>query len=169
MTVFSFEGPSRSGKTTVMDQVVERLKTAGEFPVARVEADSLPSRGIGEDWVKSVQEEHEHRKPIYDENPHIAFLCNRQFSEAAYAYDEHIRHDIVRLAQSYKDGHIVMVTASEEELKERGSKDEWRLLDVIYRYELLTEALPTKFVDTTEMTEDQAVEEVIAYIREVMK
>lgn len=158
MTLISFEGPSKSGKTTIYNRVVENHPEFIEIVGPRLTAVGL------QEWNSYVRWEHAIKKPIFDANPETTFICNRAFSEAIYATNENIRDGMKRLYGAYDDAAIVYVTADGDTLLDRGTHDAWRLLEILERYDELLSMFEHVEINTTNYTIDEAVDAVEAWI-----
>lgn len=158
MTLISFEGPSKSGKTTIYDRVVENHPEFVEIKGPRLSDVGLP------EWSSYVRWEHAIKKPIFDANPETTFIANRAFSEAVYATNSQVRSGMKRLYGAYDDALIVYVTADPEDLIDRGTHDAWRLEEIIDRYNELLSSFEHFEINTSEFTIDEAADAVEAWI-----
>lgn len=158
MTLISFEGPSKSGKTTIYNEVIKHRPEYVEIKGPR-----LTDIGL-RDWMEYVKWEHAIKKPIFDANPDAVFIANRAFSEAVYATNPDVRQAMLRVYGAYDDAFIVYVRASKDELLERGTHDAWRLDDVLRRYDVLLSSMDHVAVDTTDQSIGEAYDEVLEAI-----
>lgn len=150
----SFEGLSKSGKTTIYNRIVERNPSFVEIVGPR-----MPDVGM-RDWDEYQKWEHAIKKPIYDANPETTFIANRAFSEAVYATDEATRQWMLRMYGAYDDAFIVFVHANREMLKERGSHDAAQYKTLVKRYNQLAGQMDHVMISTTDQTVQESVQEV---------
>lgn len=158
--LFSFEGPSRAGKTTTMELLRERRPDWIE-----VVGPSLPERE-STDFCEAWRQEMLLRKPIFEANPENVFIANRQFSEIAYAHNDNVRAYVKRTLAMWEDVHIIYLTASDEELTERNSPDEAELASE--RYQPILDAFPNVTINTEKHSPDEVATRVQQYVSGVM-
>lgn len=158
MTVFSFEGPSRSGKTTTMDILRERHPEWIE-----VVGPSLPER-TATDFKEAWRQEMVLRKPIFEANPDNVFVANRQFSEIAYGEDG-VQSYVKRTLAMWEDVHIIYLTANSKALAERNSPDDadWAAEE----YRPILDAFPNMTVNTDKHEPEEVANRVEDYVDEV--
>lgn len=159
MTLFSLEGPSRAGKTTVQEILTERHPGWVSFSGM-----SIPERSTDgkEEWRREMQ----FYRPVYEQNPENIFLVNRQFSELAYAHDEETRKYVKRTLAMWKDAHILWFYADDETLENRNSPDRSTVIKDYMRPAL--EAFPVHEFNTTVVEPEEtadAVEQAIFEVR----
>lgn len=159
MTLFSFEGPSRGGKTTTMDILLDRRPTWVE-----VTGPSLPER-TSDDFCEAWRQEMTLRKPIFEANPQNVFLANRQFSEIAYTHSEEVKQYVKRTLAMWDDVHIIYLTANNDVLQDRHSPD---LAEIEEDYRPMLEAFPSKIINTDTQDPIDAANEVEEYIFRVV-
>jgi len=161
MTLVILEGLSASGKSTVRDALFD------EHPEwVKMKGENLMRKGFGDDWREYQRRYHESLHRLYELNPENVIVADRAFSEAVYNSDEQTRSEIRRLLACYGNAYIVYFHTTEDELKERGSRDMWRYDELMSRYEKLLGMFPSKRVDTTHASEADASEIAESAIRQ---
>jgi thymidylate kinase len=161
MTVFSFEGPSRAGKTTTMDLLRE------EHPEwIEVVGPSLPER-TASNFCEAWRQEMQLRKPIFEANPENVFIANRQFSELAYTHKQEVRDYVKRTLAMWEDVHIIYLTASEDDLDERNSPDTAETAS--NEYQPVLDAFPYVTIHTGKNSPEEVARRVEQYVSEVME
>lgn len=160
MTVFSFEGPSRAGKTTTMNILRE------EHPDwIEVVGPSLPER-TASNFCEAWRQEMLLRKPIFEANPENVFIANRQFSELAYAHKSEVRDYVKRTLAMWEDVHIIYLTADDEALSERNSPDSAE--EAANEYQPVLDAFPNVTINTDKNNPEEVARRVEDYVSEVM-
>ena len=163
MTAFTFEGPSRAGKSTVVNILEERHPEWISFS-----GNSIPERAsdhFEEEWRREMQ----FYRPVYEQNPENVFLVERQFSELAYAHNEDVRDYVKRTLAMWQDIHVIYFECGQDVLNERLSPD---MKDTVEdRYEALLASHPTKVVrtDQDDVGPQDTADEVEEYIQQVME
>jgi thymidylate kinase len=142
--MLAFEGPSCSGKSTVMKELKIRHQDW-----VYVDGYDMSAIGLGETWFESWQHEHRWKLPIYRDNPEVTFVVNRPFSEAIYAYTEERRYECRRMASCYEGiAKVVYFDAPDSVLEDRGAADPLPRQTVRDRYDELETVLPFERFNT---------------------
>lgn len=154
----SFEGLSKTGKTTVFKEIKQRHPEWVELVGPR-----MTDVGVN-NWSEYQNWEHAIKKRILDANPQTMFIANRFFSEAAYTHLADQRNMLMRMYGAYDDACMIYFYATKDELRERESHDMWRCDEIIENYMSLAQCIPTYEVNTSSMDRKTSVERVEEYL-----
>lgn len=175
MTLFVFEGISRSGKSTIRDAIKKRNP---EWIIFKGE--NLMRKGVTNNWVEYRERYHEFLHRLYELNPDNVIIADRGFSDIVYNFDPRVRHDMKRLAACYGDAHIIYFYPGDFNvddghldngipiLRRRGTRDTWQLGALCYRYEELLEMFPYRHINTFEYDEEESMQLVEKFINRTM-
>lgn len=178
MTLIVLEGPSKSGKSTVRDKILEEKPQ-----YVMMKGENLMRKGMGDHWNEYQRRYHEMLHRLYELNPENVIVADRAFSDIAYNTDEQIRKEMQRVFACYGDVHILYFypgTVEEKDdgrvdhsndgvgvLRERDTRDHPKLHNVLHGYEDLLEMLPYTHVNTEEESVQSATVQAIDTIQEV--
>lgn len=180
MTLVVLEGPSRSGKSTVRDALIERNPRW-----VLMKGENLMRKGFGDDWNDYQRRYHEALHRLYELNPENVIVADRAFTDAAYNSDPQIRDEMKRLYACYGDVYILFfapfgndieaedsewytaLDVAEEILEERGSRDMPKYNDVMRRYRNLLKMFPHEIIDTESLSETDAALAAEKYIESI--
>lgn len=153
----SFEGVSKSGKSTVLDEVRE------------LKPEWLIYKGASlievDDWDAHVHVALRHFNELAKQNPENVIIVDRLFSDAVMEPDPRQSHNMRRKLMCMS-AHVVYIGASEDELLTRGTRDAWHLGSVLRRYEQVLDILPSARFDTTEDDADYIARLVVSQIEQ---
>lgn len=171
MTLFVFEGLSRSGKSTVCEALLERNP---EWVFWRGE--NLMRKGPDDHWKNYQRRYHEGLHRLYELNPKNIIISDRAFSDTVYNPDPKFRTDMRRLVACYGDVYIVYFYPGhwgpssghqldgKDILSERGTRDAPRLDELMERYNDLLSMFPNFHVNTDEFDVEESVKITENYI-----
>lgn len=158
MPVYVTEGVSKSGKTTTLDAA-----NLDGIPITTNRGMDVVGKDGWSDYQWGVLE---HAGRIYRQNPDVTFVHDRLLTEAVYSDDVDQRYMFKRAAQSIPNLEVIYFEAGEEVLRDRGTRDDWRLEVLLNRYDSLLGSVDHHRIDTGTQSVEESARQVEEIIRE---
>lgn len=156
MVLIAFEGQSKTGKSTLVENVKKRLEKKNEKVIVMKGPGQINIPGA-EQWKLYNHYMHAVLHRMQELNPNLIILGDRIFSEAVVGKRD---TELLRRYLCY-DALVINLSAEEEELKKRGTKETG-----CGSYGMLTSRFDSITIDTSLASIKQATDKIIDFLIE---